>query len=448
MSLKNTPTSSKIAILGFWKEWQSSMHFLVKLGFENITILDTNTNTDTSALPKWTQSILGDNYLDTLSSFDLIIKSPWISPYHEKILPYKDKLTSQTEIFFQYYTGKVIGITGTKWKSTVSSLVYESLKYAWYKVKLVWNIGMPVMEEIHVLGEETYDYVIFELSSYMLEWFCPELYIGYINNIHECHLDWHTSMNIYSQAKYNILENAHHTITHNSLHWGQQVFPSETWYSFRERVFYKNGREIFEDTHIQLLGEHNRINICGVLAILETIIQEQKTLVDTITSVLKNFSPLPHRLENIGTYNGISFIDDGIAVTPEATIQAIKSLPKVQVLLTGGKDIGMNQSQLEQQILDSSITHLVLFPDTGYTLFQEYTQNQETEKEFEFHIDGYTLKAIKTTSMESGVIFALKYASPWKEVLLSSAAQSYSLWKRFEDKWAQYKTYIEKHASI
>jgi len=424
------------------------MRFLMKLGFTDITVLDANTDINTSLIPEWIENIWGKDYLETLGEFDLIVKSPWISPYHEKILPHKEKLSSQTEIFFEYYSGKVIGITGTKGKSTVSSLVYESLKHAWYHVKLVWNIGMPVLEEINVLEQDTYDYIVFELSSYMLEWFCPELYIGYINNIHECHLDWHTNMSIYSQAKYNILKNAEHTIVHNSLNWGEKLFPSETWYDFEEGVFYRNGEKIFDDTTVQLLGEHNRINICGVLTLLETIISNQETLIATMTYVLANFSPLPHRLENIGTYNGITFIDDGIAVTPEATIQGIKSIPDATTLLTGGKDIGMDQSDLERQILDSAITHLVLFPDTGYTLFSEYTSTQEPEKEFEFQIDGRTLKAIKTTSMESGVVFALKHTHSWNAVLLSSAAQSYSLWKRFEDKWAEYKKYIEKHASI
>jgi len=187
--LKDTPLHTKIAILWFWKEGRSTLAFLLQKWFQNITVLDKNKIQDKQDNISY---ITGKDYLESLEVFSLIIKSPGISPYHEKIIPHKNKLSSQTQIFFEYYEWKVIGITGTKWKSTVSTLTYKILEALWHRVKLVGNIGSPVLDEIDV--NDSRDYIIYELSSYMLEDFTPKLYIGYINNIFPCHLDWHKEM--------------------------------------------------------------------------------------------------------------------------------------------------------------------------------------------------------------------------------------------------------------
>jgi UDP-N-acetylmuramoylalanine--D-glutamate ligase len=113
----------------------------------------------------------GDTYLDNLKKFDIIIKTPGISLYHEKIYPYRHKLSSQAQIFFDYYQGKILAVTGTKGKSTTSTLIYETLKHAKKKVQLIGNIGNPVLDylDIENLKSQEDEYAVFEVSSYMLE---------------------------------------------------------------------------------------------------------------------------------------------------------------------------------------------------------------------------------------------------------------------------------------
>ena len=447
LTLTSTSLGSKIAILGFWKEWQSSMRFLLSQNFTNITILDKKE--DIWTIPKNISSQLWDTYLDNIHDFDLIIKSPWVSPYAKEYNLVQNKFISQTQIFFEYYQWKVIGITGTKWKSTVSSLLEKSLKNLNYKTKLVGNIWTPVLDEIDINSVENYDYIIYEMSSYMLDWYNPPLHIWYINNIYECHLDWHQDMINYSRAKENILKNAKHTITHKSISKWDILFPSQDWFSYKDDSIYYKDEIFLECPEKILIWEHNMLNICWVLSLLQTIISEIETLKDVVRDTLKVFSPLHHRLENIGTYKWITFIDDGAAVTPDATIWAINALgSSVETLLIWWKDLQTSHQELLEIISSSTIKNIVLFPDTGYKIFSPYNDEVWEEEVFEFSYNNTTLKSIKTKSMESAVKFCYTYTSPNKIVLLSSAAQSYSLWKSFEEKWMQYKKYINQYAAI
>jgi len=110
-------------------------------------------------------------YLDNLKRFDLIIKTPGISIYNEKIYPYRHKITSQAQIFFDNYQGKIIAVSGTKGKSTTCTLIYETLKHAKKDVKLIGNIGYPVLDFLDIKKPESQknEYAVFEVSSYMLE---------------------------------------------------------------------------------------------------------------------------------------------------------------------------------------------------------------------------------------------------------------------------------------
>jgi len=253
----------KIAILGFGLEGQSTLNFLLKnsVGVDMITILDENEVTDNS----WAEIVTGEEYLDGLGRFDLIFKTPGISPYHTKIARQKHKLTSQAEIFLDNYEGKVIGISATKGKSTTATLLFETLKQAGQDVKLVGNIGQPVLDEIELTAN--HDYVVYELSSFMLEWFKPKLEVGLLWNIFRCHLDWHNDdFKTYKQAKHNVLEWAKHRITNIDLVSELKIphlryFGSDGDYMYKDGKFLIHGQEVLNDTNILLKWAHNKINI-------------------------------------------------------------------------------------------------------------------------------------------------------------------------------------------
>lgn len=482
----------KIAILGFGLEWKSTLNFLGKLDFikkENITVLDKNLREEIQKKleNKWVLYISWEYYLDNLGDFDLIFKTPWISPYHEKIRNYKDKLISNAEIFMEEYTGKIIWITATKGKSTTSTLLYETLKNAWYNVKLVWNIWNPIFDEIDILpslslkgrtedglDKNTYDYVVYELSSYMLETLKPHLFIWVLWNIYPCHIDWHdNSMEVYKQAKLNLLENAKNIIVNEVLMTsppapllkgeGGRAF-STFWkqgkYSFDSDYFYIDWEKVLENRDIALKWEHNSFNIASVVWVLDVISKTSppapllkgegsyETLFHILQKTLKNFKWLAHRQEDVWTYKWITFIDDGISTTPESTIEAIKTFWKdIWTIMIWGSDYGFTDesfAKLRSYIEDYKIDNIVLFIDTGSRVFGDISKQMKVWEEHILSLkNNYSPKLFKTDSMQQAIKFVYKNTKEKKYCLMSSASPSFSLWKGYIQKGEEYKKYIE-----
>ena len=138
--------NKRIAILWYWKEWKSTLNFLLRhnVNPQNITILDWK---PVDNLPEWINSQTWENYLKDLNDFDLIFKSAGI-PYYPEIQAVQDKTVTQVQFFFDHYEWKVIALTASKWKTTMTALTNHLLQTAGYDTKLVWNIGTAVLDEI------------------------------------------------------------------------------------------------------------------------------------------------------------------------------------------------------------------------------------------------------------------------------------------------------------
>ena len=439
-----------IAILWFWKEWQSSLNFLISIWINNITVLDEN---EILEQQEGVVYITWEDYLSTLWEFDLIIKSPWISPFSDKLLAHRDKFISQTQLFFANYTGKVIGITGTKWKSTISTLLNECLSVAGYDVVLAWNIWLPVLDEIDFNGK-THDYVIYELSSYMLQDFSPSLDIWFLNNIYPCHLDWHfDSYNIYRVAKVNILRWAKTKILSWELSGDSEItsikedkhfFDSKGRYNHDENTFYIDWEAVYSGD-VKLLWDHNRKNISWIIAILDLILWDKNKIHWVLEEVLPAFWWLPNRIEDIGIYEGIRFINDAIATTPESTIAAINTFwNQLQTLFLWGEDSGFDFKSLRDVILNSNIQNIIAFPDTSSKIFPEI-EVRDYEQAFEIELAGKSIQFIKTRSMISWVDFSYKTTLPGRIALLSCAAPSFSLWDSYIEKAEEYKKEVKEY---
>ena len=452
-----------IAILWYWKEGKSTLRFLLELWIseDNITIIDKN---NIELDNKNINIVSGENYLENLGIYNLIFKSPWISPYKKEISPYRDKLTSQTEIFFKNYEWRTIWITATKGKSTVSTLLYETLKHAQYNVKLVGNIGKPVFDEINLLDPERYNYIIYELSSYMLETCKPNCSIAVLWNIYTCHLDYHNyNFSTYEKAKLNILTNSDNVIISQEFNqYGQNIdnckyFWLGSNYSYSDKFFFKNNKELFSSQNLLLLWDHNKKNISCIIWILDIITEQYNhnsawifsKLISSLENTLKIFSGLPHRMEKIAKYQWITFIDDWISTTPESTIEAIKTFwNQINTIFLWGWDYGFTKESynlLIEAIIKYKINNIVLFPDTWLDVFNIERWSMSENSLIDKKINNLELKLFYTHSMEEAIKFSYNNTGENNICLMSCAAPSYSLWTGYEQKWEEFKIYIEKH---
>jgi UDP-N-acetylmuramoylalanine--D-glutamate ligase len=447
--LKNY-NNKKVAILGYWKEGKSTLDFLMKLKFENITVIDKNEETKKQEKINYN---LWNKYLENLDKFDLIFISPWISPYSNEIALYRNKLITQAQIFFDNYKGKIIWITWTKGKSTISTITYKLLNNIWYKTKLVWNIWNPVLSEIDIIWNEKYDFIVYELSSYMLEYIKPKLYIWILNNIFKCHLNWHNWIENYREAKFNILNNSKYKLLNydlknkNSLKQDKNLFYFwKKWnYTYKKWLFYIGEHRILKIKNIALQWEHNMYNISAIIWILDIINKKNSSHnIIELEKLLTSFTWLSHRLENIWTYKWITFIDDANSWTPESTIAAIKTYKeKIWTIFLWWQDWDFTYLKLIKLLEQYNIKNIVLFPETWEKIFWDIS-NYNYDEEFILPWN-YSPKILKTKSMKNAVDFGFKNTEKWKICLLSCAAASYSLWKSFEEKWDLFKEEIKKH---
>jgi UDP-N-acetylmuramoylalanine--D-glutamate ligase len=182
--------SKHVAILGFGKEGKSTYAFIKKYCYNTkVTILDSNDIREdfSKEFDDNPDFVIGQGYLSNLDKYDLIIKSPGITLKDIDITPFKNKITSQIELLLEVYKSNCICVTGTKGKSTTSSLIYQILKDQGKDTYLVGNIGEPVLNNIDKYKEDTI--IVIELSSHQLEFLKVSPHIGIVLNLFEDHLD-------------------------------------------------------------------------------------------------------------------------------------------------------------------------------------------------------------------------------------------------------------------
>lgn len=416
----------KIAILWFWKEGQSTLDFLQKIWAKDVTVFDKDVTLEKEP---WIKYSLWETYLDSLGYYEVIIKSPWISPYNDKIAPYIDRITSQTEIFYSNYTWKVISVTATKWKSTTATLIYKTLQKAWYDVKLVWNIGHPVLSEIDI--NRQYDFVVYELSSYMLENLNKKDQISILWNIYPDHLDRHDWFENYSNTKKNVVRWSKYSIVRDFVWMHSDHIKSfwDTWdYTYKNWNFYVRWEKVFTNEWFKLKWEHNMMNVASVMWVCDLLKLDFAPLID----IAKEFSGLPHRMENVWTFNGIMFIDDAISTTPESTIEAIKTYKtKIWTIFLWGLDRGYEYNTLVKELDKYEIKNIVLFPETWKKIKDLLS------------VEDYNI--IETKCMKTWVAFAFKHTKEGEIALLSTAAPSYNLWKNYIAQWDDFKDQIRNY---
>lgn len=429
----------KILLLGYGREGESSYKFIRKhLPDIELTIADKNTNIDSKKFnDSHIQLLLGEHYLDTINDFDLVIKSPGISLKSIIQTIDKEKISSQTDLFLRAYAQQCIGVTGTKGKSTTSSLIYHIISNLNKNVVFGGNIGLPLFELIDNIEPQTY--IVLELSSHQLEFIHQAPHIAILLNLFEEHLDHYNTYLDYQKAKYNIAlcQNKDDFFVYNidderimNLIRNQHFVSFSKGFSVND---INNSYCYFNDNHIvvndkrqkilplnteifPLKGIHNYANLTAVVAAISCL---ENVNIEDIMQFLPTFQPLKHRLENIGTYQGITFYNDSISTIPQATIAAVDALENVDTLILGGMDRGIDYQSLVDYFSNKKVRNFIFTGKAGERMMHLFKQKGIKELFF------------KDTYPEI-VDLAKQITSKGKICLLSPAAASYDSFRNFE----------------
>jgi UDP-N-acetylmuramoyl-L-alanine---L-glutamate ligase len=440
----------KVLILGFGKEGKSTYKLLSKItGPQNLFIADINPD----AVKELSANegihphlITGESYLKDLDRFDLIIKTPGIqrSILRDRVPP--ERITSQTDLFMKAFNRQIIGITGTKGKSTTTTLLSRIIEAHTQNVVMVGNIGLPPFDLMERINPETH--IVYELSAHQLDDVSNSPHIAILLNIFEEHLDHYPSMELYRKAKYRIasFQDKNDWLILNGDDAGLEEFsaqlnpsPKIVRFSIQQqkgdgmfghsdetiRIRVKNEVSNMDvGNRIALKGEHNLKNIMAAVGAAKILDIPDMT----IQNVILKFEGLEHRMEHIGNFGGIEFYNDSIATIPEATMAALKTLPDVDTLILGGRDRGIDYSELTKYLAGSSIRNFIFTGKAGERIMAGLKPLKKPGQNF-FPIGHFA---------EMAVIIR-KETLPGKICLLSPAASSYDQFRNFEERGNLFK---------
>lgn len=354
----------------------------------------------------------------------VVIKTPGIPPHHDVLTAVKEhgaQVTTATNLFFaeRKGRGKIIGVTGTKGKTTTASLLAHTLKAAGLPVMLVGNVGVPMLSAIDASGETIF---VTELSSYMLADLNIAPDIAVFVSLFNEHMDWHGSVEKYQEDKMRIatLQTADDIFLYNKKFPALQELAQKV--SARCIPFALHNNEALDVLNLE--GEHNKENACAVLAVAELF----NVPGETIKRAFASFAPVPHRLERVGVFQGVTFINDSISTTPESAIAAIDTYKDdLSVIILGGYDRGYDFSSLANRLAGLPGVEVCVMP--GGDRLEDALQKA-----------GVTYRSVQT--LEEPV--KLAYEKGRGVCLLSPASPSYGQFKNFEDRGDQFKAAITR----
>ncbi len=420
----------KILILGFGREGKSTYNYIRKhLPEKVLSIGDKNKpEIDDSNV----NIIYGDDYLKCLGDFDIVFKSPGIAFLEDDMYPETTEITCQTDMFLRFCEPTVVGITGSKGKTTTSTLIYEMLKAGGVNTCLIGNIGVPVFEK----ADESKDLVaVIEMSSHQLEFTTSSPHVAVIVNIYEEHLDhYKTGFKGYVGAKLNIAlhQQKDDVLIYNPeqnlegvVNWDEVVKGISAPVTFTDAKNDAFVNELWNSTE-HLKGEHNRQDIAYALAAARVFGVSD----EAVKLAIQNFGGIEHRMEYVGVVNGVTYYNDSIATIPTAVMGAVKAIGNVDTHIFGGLDRGIDYTDFIEFLKSNNVNNLIGLPETGHTIIEELKKQ------------GCTKNMLCAKDMADAVKSADEFTEKGKSCLFSPAAASYNYYKNFEEKGKHYKSLI------
>lgn len=376
------------------------------------------------------------------TQYDMVVKSPGIPTMKLEGHCDPETITSQTDLFLQIYGDQTIAVTGTKGKSTTTKLIAHVLSTALAdgrRTILAGNIGIPLFDIVPELDDHSI--VVAELSCHQLENIHRGPRTGVLLNLFPEHLDHYRDYRDYELAKMQLVlrQGAGDDCIVNTDSKDLRTLCHELEDRILSTVHYYSGRQadqLLGAVPSPLRGSHNRANTYAAWLAAGL----QGVTFDRFTKALATFQPLPHRLEWVGTYGGITFYNDSISTIPQATIAAVETLERVDTLIVGGMDRGIDYGALVQYLAHPTqaggqIRNVAFVGQAGRRIHHDLARLPERPLD--------RMNAL-LLSDDYGVIvsWCFEHTAAGKICLLSPAAASYDGFKNFEERGNTYKSLI------
>lgn len=443
----------RVAVVGIGVSNTPLIKLLLRNGIK-VTACDKNGRESFGGLAEELDSLgavlrLGPDYLRDLD-FDVIFRTPGMHPDIPELKEARERgavVTSEMEAFFEVCPCNTIGVTGSDGKTTTTTIISELLKSAGYHIYLGGNIGKPLFTKTD--GMLADDWAVLELSSFQLMTMSRSPDIAVVTNVSPNHLDVHTDMEEYINAKKNIflhqssgsslVLNAENDITRR---FADLTNLPVTMFSRKKKLhngLFYNGRaiclaedgdvtEIINADEIFLPGIHNIENYMAAFAATRRLVSP-----DIWRRVAREFKGVEHRIEKVRVFNGVTYYNDSIASSPTRTIAGLNSFEGKVILIAGGYDKRIPFEELGKEITEHVKT-LVLTGDTAQLI------RASVEKAPGY--DEGTLEIIERPDFNDAIYAAVGAAAPGDVVLLSPACASFDKFKNFAERGTAFKQII------
>ena len=442
----------KVAVVGIGVSNIPLIRFLVKLGAV-VTAFDKKNREELGDIAKEFDELsvtleLGEGYLDRLTGFDVVFKTPSMRIDCDALVKVKSEgayITSEMEEFVRYCKGKVYGITGSDGKTTTTTIISKLLEEAGYKTWVGGNIGTPLFSNIEEIREE--DKVVLELSSFQLMTMDVPVDIAVVTNLAPNHLDMNLDMQEYIDAKKNIflyqdkdgvlILNRENEITHGFVPEAKGIvkeFSSkreiENGAYLKDNMLYLENNIVCEKENIAIKGIHNIENYLA--AFLAT---KDDVSIDVMKKVAERFGGVEHRCELVREIDGVKYYNDSIASSPTRTLAGLFAFDKKVILIAGGYDKHIPFEPLAEEGYPY-IKELILLGATKNLIKDAFVKLKE-EKGIEVSIS-------LVDTLEEAVFKAKDLADEGDVVTLSPACASFDMFPNFAERGNRFKEIVNK----
>jgi UDP-N-acetylmuramoylalanine--D-glutamate ligase len=369
-----------------------------------------------------------------LGECDVVVRSPGVSTHRPELCALREAgvpVTTATDLWMcEHGPAGVIGVTGTKGKSTTAALAGHLAREAGRTVALAGNIGAPALD---LLDRESVDVVVLELSSYQIADLSRGPEVAVVTNLFREHTDWHGSEEAYRADKLRLLElpGVRVAVLNGrderlaGLGGSRRVtFGTRAGWDADDAGVSLRGQPTLARGRLALPGEHNALNLCAALTALEALGVE----VPALDVALEGFEALPHRLQRVFERDGVIWVDDSISTTPESALAALASFPDQGiVLIGGGQDRGQDYGGLARDLAARG-ARVIGVPSTGARLIESAKAAGVPES-----------SAHSVADLAAAVSLAREIAPAGGVVLLSPAAPSYDSFRDFEERGERFR---------